>query len=87
MVENGTDRLIADNQMAGVVSQENQEWLTEVWFPKAFDQGYRISAVIVSENELNNMSLHSIEQKLEKGKFLIRYFKNVRDASKWLNSL
>ena len=82
--EKKVSKMIADNSKAKIVSVENQEWLTQDWFARAFDEGYRTSAVVVSTNIFNEVAVKNIVNQMDKGKFTVQYFDNLNDAKVWL---
>lgn len=84
MATHHVGRALSDNRKAGVLSQENQKWLLEEWFPRASKRGFLKYAVICSEDELHNMGLESLLQQVEHSEFLIRYCESERAAIDWL---
>ena len=87
MTKNKSSKLLVDNRNSKVVSQENQEWLANEWYEKAFKNGYRATAVIVSDNILNQMSIKNIEEKKSMLGLQSRHFSNTNEAISWLKSL
>ncbi|MEP2023280.1 MAG: hypothetical protein ABJH98_05805 [Reichenbachiella sp.] len=86
LVEYGTGSLIVDNRKSTVISKENQEWLSQEWYPLAYTKGYRTSAVIVGDNSLNKISIKKIEN-LRDGAFNTKHFEEIESAKDWLKSL
>ena len=69
-----------------VNSIENQEWTQNVWFPKAEKAGLKYFAFRVSENIFGIVSAEQTNEKAEqKGIIEIKYFKEKKDALKWLS--
>ncbi len=87
MVEKKGSKMIANNLKAEVVTARNQEWLTKIWFPKAYTQGYRISAVLVSKNVFNQITVKQIVNKMDTGKFTVQFFTNLHEAIEWLKTV
>ncbi len=87
MVKKESSKMIANNLKAEVVSPRNQDWLTTIWFPKAYAQGYRTSAVLVSKSVFNQITVKQIVNKLDKGKFTVQFFTNLQDATEWLKTV
>lgn len=75
---------MADNTQAKVVLPEDQEWMNQVWFPKAFKEGFRISAVVVAENIFRDMAVKKIVNDLDKSKFCVQFFNKLVEAYEWL---
>ncbi len=87
MVEKEGNKMIANNLKSELVNPRNQEWLTKEWFPKAYEKGYRISAVLVSKSIFNQITVKQIVNKLDKGKFTVQFFTNLQDATEWLKTV
>lgn len=82
--EKKVSKMIADNSKAKIVSIENQKWLTEDWFARAYDEGYRTSAVVVSTNIFNEVAIKNIVNQIDDGKFTVQYFDDLEKAKAWL---
>lgn len=79
--------MIADNKEGRVVTPEDQQWMLDEWFPKAYENGYRGSAVIMPTNMFRELAVKNIANNLEKGKFIVQYVDNLEDAQQWILSL
>lgn len=87
MVQHKSSKMIANNLKSEVVNPRNQDWLTTIWFPKAYAQGYRTSAVLVSKSIFNQITVKEIVNKMDKGKFTVQFFTNLQDAVQWLKTV
>lgn len=87
MVRNKGSKMIANNLKAEAVNPRSQEWLTSIWFPKAYAQGYRTSAVIVSKSVFNQITVKQIVNKMDKGMFTVQFFTNLHEATAWLKTV
>ena len=87
MARNKGSKMIANNLKSEVVNPKNQDWLTTVWFPKAYTQGYRISAVIISKSAFNQIIVKQIVNKMDKEKFTVQFFTTMQEAVKWLETV
>lgn len=85
--EKKVTKMIADNTKSKVVSVEDQDWLMADWFPRAYKEGYRTSAVIVSTDVFNKVAVKNIVNKMDKGKFVVHYFENLDKAKGWIKKL
>ncbi|WP_375560180.1 hypothetical protein ACE193_21095 [Bernardetia sp. OM2101] len=81
------NKMIADNTKSKVVSVEDQKWLMEDWFPRAYEAGYRTSAVVVSTDVFNKVAVKNIVNKMDKGKFVVQYFEKLDNAKIWIKKL
>lgn len=80
-------KMLVDNSKAKIISPENQKWFTEDWMARAYEKGYRTSAIIVSSNIFNEVSVNRIVDQLDDHKFTIKYFDQQEKARKWLKEL
>jgi len=87
LIEKGADKMIADNTTARVIKPEDQEWMNEVWFPKAFQAGFRISAVVVALNIFRELSVKEIVNSLDDDKFTVQFFPNYLEAETWVKEM
>lgn len=87
MIKNKGSKMIANNLKSEVVSPKNQDWLTTIWFPKAYAQGYRTSAVLVAKSLFNQITVKEIVNKMDKGKFTVQFFTTLEDAVQWLKTV
>lgn len=82
-----TKFMIADNSEGKAVTIDDQNWLVENWFPRAFDEGYRVSAVITTTDIFRDMGIKNIVSQLDMTKFIIEYFNTYLDAQNWIKGL
>ncbi len=87
MIEKNVYKMIADNSKVPVVMRENQSWLTDDWFPRAINAGFRYSAVIVPNNKFVEYTIKKIEHNINNNLFTVQYFTNVEEARAWLQTL
>lgn len=85
--EKKVSKMIADNTKSKVVSIEDQDWLTEDWFPRAYKVGYRTSAVVVSTDVFNKVAVKNIVNKMDTGMFTVQYFESLDKAKVWIKKL
>lgn len=76
--------MIADNSKAKVVSSEDQQWMNEVWFPKAIAAGFRTSAVVAARDVFRDIAVKQIVQQLDKEMFTVQFFPSCDDAEQWI---
>jgi hypothetical protein len=87
LVEKKCSMMIADNTNAKVVANDDQKWMNEVWFPSAYAQGYRGSAVIVAQDIFRDLAVKNIVNEMDKGKFIVQFFSDLPSAIDWLKTL
>jgi hypothetical protein len=84
MAKNKGKKMIADNSKIGVVAVENQNWLTNDWFPRALEKGFRFSAVVLSNDAFVKYAIKKIENNINNELFVVQYFDSVDNAKEWL---
>ena len=84
IIEKKVDKIIADNSKAAVVKNEDQDWMNEVWFPKALEAGFLFSAVVVAKNIFREISIKNIVNKINDINFTVNFFENQKEALDWI---
>lgn len=79
-----TDRWLADTRKLKVVSEEDQRWVNEIWFPMAISAGVRRMAIIVPESVLAQMSIRRLMSKVKDEDLETAYFSSVEEGKAWL---
>ncbi|MBN2656836.1 MAG: hypothetical protein JXR86_07230 [Spirochaetales bacterium] len=77
-------KMIADNRESKAVAPEDQRWLSEQWFPRAINSGFRHSAVLVSRSSLNRFATDRIREDVNGKNFEARDFHDLESAGQWL---
>ena len=80
-------RMIADNTNSKAITPEDQKWLNEDWFGRAFAKGFRVSATIYSKNVFNKLALKNIVNNINGEVFTVQMFESFEDANVWIQSL
>lgn len=86
LIERHANKIIADNSKVAVVSIENQNWLTNDWFPRALKEGFKYSAVVVNDDFYVNYAVKRIEKNIKDDSFQVNYFTDFEEAKAWLAS-
>ena len=73
---NGSCKQLNDIEDMSVLTQEIQQWLGTVWFPKAIETGLKFFAFVVPKNALGKMSMENANKKADTKKtgIEIEYF-------------
>ena len=85
--DNNTSKVLTDNSRAVIFRREDQEWLNEVWLPKAEKVGYRVSATLVKKDPFVKFAVDNILKGRDQSKFLNKRFESREEAVSWLKSL
>lgn len=75
---------LADLREMGTVSQTDQEWSNEDWFPRALQTSLANMAIVQPEDVVADMSVDNIMQEVGDGAFKTHYFDSKSGAKQWL---
>ncbi len=74
----------ADVQKLGAISEDDQLWSNEEWFPRAIAGGIKRMAIIVSSDIFNQMTGEEIMSNVPQIGFTSQFFKDETSALNWL---
>jgi hypothetical protein len=80
----GAPNWLADLRDMGTVTDADQRWSNEDWFPRALGTSLSRMAIIKPESVVANMSVESVIQEVDDGSLTTHYFDNRADAGEWL---
>jgi SpoIIAA-like len=79
-------RWLADLEHMQVLSQEDQTWSSEDWFPRAVEEGIRKMAIVMPRSALAKLGLRNVMDKIKDIEIETSYFTDIQSAKKWLVS-
>lgn len=77
---------LADLREMGTVTDEDQEWSNEEWFPRALESSLDHMAIVQPESVIANMAVENIMNEVGDGAITTHYFDNRDEAEAWLRS-
>jgi hypothetical protein len=81
-------KILVDTSHLKVMLKESQQWIEDVWFPRAKQIGIKHMAFLVPEDIFGRMSMEATNKKEEQeGDIDIRYFDNAAEAKLWLKHI
>jgi hypothetical protein len=80
----GAQNWLADLRDMGTVSQADQEWSNQEWFPRALETSLTNMAIVQPEDVVADMSVDNIMQEIDGGTLKTHYFDNRNEAEQWL---
>jgi len=83
LVAKSTPFWLADLRHLGVVTDADQTWSNEVWFPRALQTTLTHMAIVMPEKVIARWSVDRIMQRVEGTQLVIHYFDNVDAAYRW----
>lgn len=77
---------MADLRDMEAITEEDQKWANEVWFPQAIGGGLKKIAILISKDAFNQMAVEEIMTKVDAINFSSGYFSDFSEAEKWLTA-
>jgi len=87
LIKNNCSKVLADIKDMKIIATEDQQWLTDVFLPRATRFGFKAIAIIRPAAYFNKVAVESISYKVDKEKLTISFFDNVEEAEAWLNKI
>ena len=78
-------RWLADLRQIGVISQADQKWSNEDWFPRAIQAGVTRMALVIPHSALARMAVNQVMSKAEGIGLVTHHFDSTDDARKWIS--
>ncbi len=78
--------IIADARQMQVINNEDQQWITDNWYPRALAAGFRYEALVVSKYTFNAVTVRRIVRNYDEQKLKTAYFNSVPAAYDWVKN-
>jgi hypothetical protein len=85
--ENGADKWLSDDRKLGGLTEEDNRWGEEVWFPQTQAAGWKYWALIVPNEVQARGSMIKLVQHYNTLGVLTKLFVDLEPALDWLKSL
>jgi hypothetical protein len=79
-------RYLADNRYLAPISQADQRWINEEWFPRMISAGLRYMAVVTARASVTRLSIRQIFSKINGMPLVTANFDDIEEARRWLRS-
>ena len=86
MKQKRTGIVIADARNMQVISREDQQWISENWYPRALAAGFSHEALVVSQYTFNEVAVKRIVRTYDERKVKSGYFKSMPSAYTWVKN-
>jgi len=86
MKEKRTGIVIADARNMQVISRDDQQWISENWYPRALAAGFSHEALVVSPYTFNELAVKRIVRTYDEKKVKTGYFKSMPSAYTWVKN-
>lgn len=84
LIKHGASKVLADIKDMTLIGMEDQQWINEVFLPRATKFGFKAIAIIKPHNYFNKIAVETISYKVDKENLTINFFDNIEDAREWL---
>jgi hypothetical protein len=84
--ERGAGRVLADVRDFKLIHAEDQDWLIDVWIPRAVAAGMRVCAMVMPRFYFNRVAVESVTQRLDPKALRVQFFEDREAARRWLET-
>ena len=84
LIKHGGTKVLADIREMTLIGMEDQQWINDVFLPRATKFGFRAIAIIKPRSYFNKIAVETISYKVDKEKLTINFFDNLEKAREWL---
>ncbi len=82
----GAVKWLSDDRGNTVLSQEDQKWGHDVWFPQTAKAGWKYWAIVRPEKVLARLTMEKLTREYAAAGVTAKFFNNPDDAMRWLES-
>jgi hypothetical protein len=79
--------IIADAREMLIITQQDQQWTIDDWYPRAIQAGFRYQGLILSKNTFNELTVKKISNKYDRAIITTQYFQSPSDALDWVREI
>ena len=84
LIKYNGSKVLADIRDMTLIGMEDQQWINEVFLPRATKFGFKAIAIIKPRSYFNKVAVETISYKVDKEKLTINFFDNIEEARSWL---
>jgi hypothetical protein len=84
--DKNASRVLGDIKDFILISAADQDWLNEVWIPRAIGIGLRRVALVLPTYYFNRVAVDTVTSRTDPNRLTVAYFDNAEDARFWLTS-
>jgi hypothetical protein len=84
LVKNKAHKVLADIRDMALIGREDQQWLDEMFLPRAIGFGFKAIAIVKPKSYFNRVAVETVSYKVDSRKLSICFFDNVEEAKSWL---
>jgi hypothetical protein len=87
LIKHNSSKVLADIRDMTLIGMEDQQWINEVFLPRATKFGFKAIAIIKPQSYFNKVAVETISYKVDKDKLTINFFDNADEARGWLREI
>jgi hypothetical protein len=84
LIKHNVSNVLADIKDMILIGMEDQEWINEVFLPRATEFGFKVLAIVKPDHYFNQIAVETISYKVDQNKLTIQFFDNPDTAVEWL---
>ena len=84
LIKYNGSKVLADIRDMTLIGMEDQQWINDVFLPRATKFGFRAIAIIKPRSYFNKIAVETISYKVDKEKLTINFFDDIDEAKEWL---
>lgn len=84
LIRHNGSKVLADIRDMTLIGMEDQQWINDVFLPRATKFGFKAIAIIKPSSYFNKIAVETISYKADKEKLTINFFDNTEEAKAWL---
>ena len=77
-------RLLGDIRDFTLISAADQDWLNQVWIPRAIEIGLRRVALVQPSYYFNRVAVDNVTSRTDPNRLTVAYFDDADNARTWL---
>lgn len=87
LIRHKAKKVLADIKDMIIIGQDDQQWLTAHFIPRAIEFGFRYIALLRPRHYFNQVAVETISYKVDIDKLTIHFFEEVDEAREWLQEI
>lgn len=84
LIKNNGCKVLADIRDMTLIGIEDQQWINDIFLPRATKFGFRAIAIIKPQSYFNKIAVETISYKVDREKLTINFFEDINEAKTWL---
>ncbi len=87
LIFSSSNVVLADARRMPPISNTDQEWILNDWYPRAVKAGFRYQGLVLAKNSYNEMAVKELSHQYDKWVVSTHYFTTINEALGWIKEL